>query len=141
MYSLLSFSQLAKGRTGLAELFHMLALRGFGWACFFACSYCASPDLVPEGGWIPGSPPWQSMQPRRTVPVGCMDGESVWPWQATQPVLLRSASSCDCSSRERSDCCATKNVQRKATETPQAPVTSSVLEAEADRKSTRLNSS
>ncbi len=34
MYSLFSFSQLALARTGLAELFHMLAMLGFGWACF-----------------------------------------------------------------------------------------------------------
>ena len=28
------------------------------------------------------------MQPRRTVPVVCIEAESVWPWQATQPVLV-----------------------------------------------------
>ena len=105
---------------------------GFGWACFLPDRIARRPGLVPEGGWIAGSPPWQSVQPSRTVPVVCIDGESVCPWQATQPVLLRSASSCDCSSRERSDCWAIKKVQRKATETPQAPVTNSVLETETD---------
>jgi hypothetical protein len=41
-------------------------------------------------------PPWQSVQPRRSVPVACMVGWSVCVWQETQPALLRSASSCIC---------------------------------------------
>src|SRR6202166_3366826 len=37
-------------------------------------------------------PPWQSVQPRRTVPDACMVGWSVCVWQEMHPALLRAAS-------------------------------------------------
>src|SRR6476646_10229346 len=52
--------------------------------------------LEPAGRITSPWPPWQSMQASCTVPVVCMLGASVNPWQETQPALLRTASSCDC---------------------------------------------
>ena len=40
-------------------------------------------------------PPWQSVQPRETVFVGCMVGSSVEVWHEMHPADLRLASSCD----------------------------------------------
>src|ERR1700678_4672954 len=99
MYSLVSFNHSVQGRTGLAELFHISGMLGLGCAFFFASSYPGEPFFPPAGGITPAFPPWQSVQPRRTVPVVCIDDESVCPWQATQPVLARSASSCNSPSR------------------------------------------
>src|SRR5579872_4476627 len=50
----------------------------------------------PEGRMTSALPPWQSMHASCTVPVVCMLGASVNPWQETHPALLRAASSCDC---------------------------------------------
>jgi hypothetical protein len=51
---------------------------------------------VPGAIVAPASPPWQSVQPNRTVRVGCMVGSSTFTWQLTQPALFRSASACVC---------------------------------------------
>jgi len=40
-------------------------------------------------------PPWQSVQPKKTVFVGCIVGSSVEVWQEMQPVDLRAAFSGD----------------------------------------------
>jgi hypothetical protein len=40
-------------------------------------------------------PLWQSVQPRKTVFVGCMVGSSVEVWQEMQPEDFRAASSGD----------------------------------------------
>jgi hypothetical protein len=45
-------------------------------------------------------PPWQSVQPRKTVLVGCIVGSSVDVWQEMQPDDLRAAS---CSDWPRTD--------------------------------------
>src|SRR6266571_4657787 len=45
------------------------------------------------------------MHARCTVPLGCMLGASVKPWQLTQPALLRSASSWVWYSSERNVVC------------------------------------
>src|SRR5579862_9874611 len=50
----------------------------------------------PAGRITSPLPPWQSMHASCTVPVVCMLGASVNPWQDTHPALLRAASSCDC---------------------------------------------
>lgn len=42
------------------------------------------------------------MQASRTVPVVCMLGASVNPWQETHPALLRVASSGDCAGKSAS---------------------------------------
>src|SRR5258708_5327873 len=93
IYSLLSFIQLAAGRTGLAELRHISATRGFGEAGHsLDFALVVDFDCASDGRTVT-SPPWQSVQPRRKVLVVCMVGESVCPWHAMQPVLLLSASS------------------------------------------------
>src|SRR5712692_3293496 len=96
MYSKLSRNHFVYGRTGLAELRPNSGLLGCGWACLFACSYSAEPAAAQSGRRTSDFPPWQSVQPSRTVPVGCIVGSSVRTWQAMQPALLRSASAWDC---------------------------------------------
>src|SRR5712691_6737443 len=96
MYSKLSRSHLVYGRTGLAELRPNSGLLGCGWTCLFACSYSAEPAAAPPGRRTSAFPPWQSAQPSRTVPVGCIVESSVRTWQVMQPALLRSASAWDC---------------------------------------------
>src|SRR5712692_5994144 len=96
MYSKLSRNHFVYGRTGLAELRPNSGLLGCGWACLFACSYSAEPAAAQSGRRTSDFPPWQSVQPSRTVPVGCIVGSSVGTWQVMQPALLRSASAWDC---------------------------------------------
>ena len=57
--------------------------------------------LVPGESFAVESPPWQSVQARRTVPVGCMEGSSLLVWHETQPEFLPSTSACDWPSRLR----------------------------------------
>src|SRR5262245_52397390 len=40
-------------------------------------------------------PPWQSVQPSRTVPLGCIVGSSIGEWHVRQPADLLFASSGD----------------------------------------------
>src|SRR5712692_3863524 len=96
MYSKLSRNHFVYGRTGLAELRPNSGLLGCGWACLFACSYSAEPAAAQSGRRTSDFPPWQSVQPSRTVPVGCIVGSSVRTWQVMQPALLRSATACAC---------------------------------------------
>src|SRR5260370_41516275 len=91
IYSLLSFIQLAAGRTGFAELLHISASRGFGEAGH-SLDFAPAADVASVGRTVT-SPPWQSVQPRRKVLVVCMVGESGCPWHAMQPMLLLAASS------------------------------------------------
>src|SRR5262249_51725529 len=76
-----------------------------------------SPPAAPAGA----SPPWQSMQPRRTEGDACMLLASLWEWQVTQPALLRSASSCDCV--ESGDTGAWARVDRPTKRAPAATAT------------------
>jgi hypothetical protein len=79
-------------RAGSAERSFRRASRGGTWALSFADLYSPAFCGVPAATVIVGSPPWQSAQPRKTVPVGCMVGSSLCTWQVTQPVDLASAS-------------------------------------------------
>src|SRR5665213_1283328 len=120
---------------------------GLGCAFFFASSYAAEPFRFPAGGIAPAFPPWQSVQPRRTVPVVCIEAESVCPWQATQPALARSASSCDSPSRWV-PCCwpsssAHKNAHPALAARPMARLRmmTDLLESESDIREDREQSS
>ena len=68
---------------GLADDGQPCGSRGRTWASSFAVAH--------------GSPPWQSVQPRRTVAFAC--GSPELAWQVTQPALLRSTSAAVCSMR------------------------------------------
>jgi hypothetical protein len=57
--------------------------------------YSGEFGVVPFAMAMDEFPPWQSVQPRCTVFVGCIVGSSVEVWQEMQPADLRSASSCD----------------------------------------------
>src|SRR2546426_8825936 len=95
MYSGDSRSQSVYARTGFAAEVHpgiFVAMRGLGCAARFAFMYAASPDEAPCGTRTDASPPWQSAQPIRTVPVGCIDASSVDAWQVMHPALFASAS-------------------------------------------------
>ena len=93
-YSGLSLSHSVYIRSAFAERSASLGSRGCGWAFRFNCSYSGEADAAPEATRASAFPPWQSVQPRRNVPVVCMVGSSVCVWQEIQPALLRSASSC-----------------------------------------------
>ncbi len=80
-------------RSGFADRSASFGSRGCGWACRFTCSYSGEADATPEATRASAFPPWQSVQPRRSVPVACMVGSSVCVWQEMHPALLRSASS------------------------------------------------
>src|SRR6478735_2286482 len=70
-------------RGGLPDDGQPCGCRGRGWASSFTVAH--------------GSPPWQSVQPNRTVALAC--GSPELAWQVTQPVLLRSTSAAVCSMR------------------------------------------
>src|SRR5580704_12842810 len=95
MYSGDSASHFVYVRSGKAERSLKLASRG--WTCAFslAALYSAERGATPEETEIEGFPPWQSVQPRKTVFVGCIVGSSFEVWQEMQPVDLRAASSGD----------------------------------------------
>ena len=69
--------------------------RGWTWAFSLAELYSGEFGAAPDSTATEELPPWQSVQPRWTVFVGCMVGSSVEVWQEIQPEDLRSASSCD----------------------------------------------
>src|SRR5215469_2582809 len=75
------------------------------WALPFTWSYSTEPFGVPGTMLAVASPPWQSVQPRRTVRVGCMVGSSIPEWHKRHPALFRSTSSGDwVNSVEDCDC-------------------------------------
>src|SRR5580658_269386 len=90
-----SFSHFVYVRSGRAERSLKLASRGCTWAFSLAALYSAELGTAPVITETEELPPWQSLQPRNTVFVGCIVGSSVDVWQEMQPDDLRSASSCD----------------------------------------------
>jgi len=95
MYSGDSSSHFVKTRSGSAERFLKMGLRGWTWAFSLAAEYSEEFGAVPAWMLTEDLPPWQSVQARWTVFVGCMVGSSADVWQVMQPVDLRSASSGD----------------------------------------------
>src|SRR5580704_19000125 len=90
-----SLSHFVSVRSGRAERSLKLASRGWTWAFSLAALYSAEFGVVFAAMEIEELPPWQSVQPRKTVFVGCIVGSSVEVWHEMQPVDLRSASCCD----------------------------------------------
>src|SRR4051794_6152885 len=72
MNSELSFSHAVYARMGLAELLVLDVSRGTTWAARLVFSYPAGPASHPASILICSSPPWQSVHPSLTVPVGCI---------------------------------------------------------------------
>src|SRR6266403_4246339 len=95
MYSADSLSHFVKVRSGRAERFLNEESRGCTCAFSFAELYSGEFDALPDPTETAELPPWQSVQPRWTVFVGCIVGSSVEVWQEMQPDDLRSACSCD----------------------------------------------
>ena len=93
-YSALSLSHCVYKRWGFADRSASLGSRGCGCARRFTCSYSGEVAEAADATRASEFPPWQSVQPRRNVPVACMVGSSVCVWQEMHPALLRSASSC-----------------------------------------------
>src|SRR5271154_4746732 len=62
------------------------------WAFSLAALYSADFGCVLAATEMEELPPWQSVQPRKTVFVGCIVGSSVEVWQEMQPDDLRAAS-------------------------------------------------
>src|ERR1700694_5085819 len=81
-------------RSGSAERFLNEGSRGWTWAFSLAELYSGEFGAAPDSTATEELPPWQSVQPRWTVFVGCIVGSSVEVWQEIQPEDLRSASSC-----------------------------------------------
>src|SRR5712692_8216168 len=104
MYSAGSLSHFVKVRSGTFERLRKLASRG--WMCAFSLAelYSGEFGAMLDAAGTEALPPWQSVQPRGTVFVGCIVGSSVELWQEMHPEDLRSASSCDCP-RNGSDAC------------------------------------
>src|SRR5271154_5147554 len=96
MYSGDSLSHFVNVRSGRAERSLKLASRGWTWAFSLAALYSAEFGAVFGAIEMEKLPPWPSVQPRKTVFVGCIVGSSVKVWQEMQPVDLRAASSGDC---------------------------------------------
>jgi hypothetical protein len=103
-YSADSFSQFVKVRSESAERCLNEASRGCTCAFSFAELYSEELAVVSDGTEIDALPPWQSVQPRCTVLVGCIVGSSVEVWQEMHPADLRSASSCDWPRNEAESC-------------------------------------
>src|SRR5579859_2967 len=86
MYSADSFSHSVKARSGRFARFLKAALRG----C--TCAFSLTELYSGESGAVPGAtpaeefPPWQSVQSRCTVFVGCIVGSSVEVWHEMQPM-------------------------------------------------------
>jgi hypothetical protein len=64
-----------------------LKLASRGWTCAFSfvAAYSEEFGAVPVATEVVELPPWQSVQPRKTVLVGCIVGSSVEVWQEMQP--------------------------------------------------------
>src|SRR5271154_3767484 len=92
MYSGDSLSHFVNVRSGKAE--RSLKLGSRGWTCAFslAALYPAEFGFVLATTEMEELPPWQSVQPRKMVFVGCIVGSSVEVWHVMQPVDLLSAS-------------------------------------------------
>ena len=106
--SLSSFNQSVAARTGFAEVFQSSGILGFGCEAAIARSYCSWPRCWPAGPLTAAFPPWQSVQPSCTSPLGCMEGASVAVWQLMQPTLLLCDSSRDWKTGSSGRSCATQ---------------------------------
>src|SRR5580692_1273464 len=91
-----SSSHFVNARSGKAERSVNLASRGWTWAFSLATLYSAEFAAAPAATETEEFPPWQSVQPRKTVFVGCIVGSSVEVWHVMQPDDLRAASPGDC---------------------------------------------
>src|SRR5579883_3306891 len=100
-YSADSFSHFVYRRSRAARR-RSWGSRGCTCAFSFTASYSGELMAAPGATATAALPPWQSVQPSRTVFVGCMVGSSVEVWQEIHPADLRSASCCDCPSNAAS---------------------------------------
>src|SRR5215467_5855490 len=76
-YSADSSSHFVNARSGNAPRFLNAGSRGRTWALSFAPEYSGEFCAVPASTPAEELPPWQSVQPRRTVFVGCIVGSSM----------------------------------------------------------------
>src|ERR1700687_1057975 len=90
-YSAGSLSHPVNMRSGTAERSLKLPSRGSTWALCLAELYSGEFSTAPRATRTEEFPPWQSVQPRRTVFVGCIVGSSVEVWHQEQPADLRAA--------------------------------------------------
>src|SRR6266436_4691823 len=90
-----SLSHFVNVRSAKLERSLKLASRGWTWAFSLAALYSEEFGAASVTTEMEELPPWQSVQPRKTVFVGCIVGSSVEVWHEMHPDDLRSAASCD----------------------------------------------